>query len=120
MKKRAWHSALFVVLCLTFGCLLLCSAPRLVASDEVRSASLPPAPLAGWFQAALSCLPSQQTIHAAQQPREERKIAADVCAHDHQRDITPIPITDANGNILIHYSYIRCVYQAFTLSDGFV
>lgn len=117
MKTTNWRSVMLCVCILLFSGLLLCGGSRLIGSQQeepsrerivVKAAYLCSAPLQ-----------NQETQQSAQeQPKGERADAARVAV------VTPgnPSITlkrDANGNILFHKSYLKTVYQAFSLGDGF-
>ena len=116
MASRAMRALLMAVCAMAFVCLLLSGAPRLVASDaEAVSVS------EIGVRAALTA-PARQdepdTAASAQTPvrRGERAVqTVSLCA-----SAAPALRCDANGNVLTRESYLRAVYRAFSLGDGFV
>lgn len=116
MSFRGTRALLMAVCAMAFVCLLLSGATRLVASGEETG----PAPMVG-VRAALTA-PARQDgpdiAEDAQTPerRWERVVqAASLCA-----SAAPALHCDANGNVLTRESYLRAVYRAFSLGDGFV
>ena len=116
MISRGFRALLMAVCATAFVCLLLSGATRLVASDGEAGASP-----ALSVRAALTA-PSRQdepdAAEAAQTSvrRGERVFeAASLCA-----PAMPALRRDANGNVLTRVSYLRAVYRAFSLGDGFV
>ena len=116
MASRGIYALLMAVCVTAFACLLLSGAPRLVASGE-EAGSAP----ALSVRAALTA-PARQDdsdIAAAAQSsarRGERIFeTASLIA-----PAVPALRCDANGNVLARESYLRTVYRAFSLGDGFV
>ncbi len=118
MKRALGRDMFLVFAVLAFACLLLGGGSRLIASPEAPSS--PILPREGWLSASLTCPPSAQMQEIeARRVQEERPISASIL-YLHADEIGPCPPqTDANGNILRQASYMRAVYQAFALGDGF-
>lgn len=118
MRKAPWQSMFFAIAMLTFFCLLLSGGSRLIAAPDEAAGAINPQQ--GWLTASLTCPPSPAESGAAVRQAEDKRTALSViasagCAAEAGR----IPVTDANGNILRHASYMHAVYQAFALDDGF-
>lgn len=117
MVSRAMRALLMAVCATAFVCLLLSGAPRLIASGEETA----DAPAIAVQSAALSAPAREDGPDAAGQTqtgagRGERVTEpASLVA-----PAMPALRRDANGNVLAHESYLRTVYRAFSLGDGFV
>lgn len=117
MQKRSAR-ALFLLLCLfAFSCVLVSGAGRLIGCET-------PKPDRGRgvadISAALRCAPAPQMQEAGAPGQTQ-------CGGSHRETACPqaglsparAVCCDANGNILSAQSYLRTVYRAFALSDGF-
>lgn len=117
MRKRSERSLVLFAVFFVFACLLLSGGSRLIGHEERASVQI--ADVSG-VAAAFSAAPSQRSetgvdpVHREASPREDKAEAPQ----------GPAPcarvICDANGNVLGSVSYLRAVYQAFSLGDGFV
>ena len=120
MKRTCWRDLLFAMTLLAFSCLLLMGGSRLIAMpDEAASAILPSE---SWMEASLTCPPPQPAQNVLAEGEEEGRIRCSfpVCVDNTGNEMRFLSDTDANGNIIRHASYMRAVYQAFALGDGFV
>lgn len=120
MKRVSWRAYLGCLAFFVFACLLLSGAQRLIAVDgqSVQAETLNCRE--AWLCSTLS---SAQNQRSSQQESEraygdaERVICSqsEYSVHERMRRRS-----DANGNILSgRSSYLRAVYQAFPLGDGF-
>lgn len=118
MRTVNWRSVMLCVCILLFSGLLLCGGTRLIGSQQeeaprdrmvVKAAYLCSAPPQ-----------NQETQQGVQeQPKGERTDAALVAVVSPGNPSITLK-RDANGNVLFHKSYLKTVYQAFSLGDGFV
>ena len=118
MKKTQWQKMLLAFSLFVFACLLLGGGSRLIASDEPVAPILP---ADSWLHASLTCPPSTQTNELQQRKTQENTLAVSTVLYLTDETMNPCsPQTDANGNVLRQgSSYMRTVYQAFALGDGF-
>ena len=120
MKQREAYSLFLAVFLLTFAVLLISGAPRLIASPS----DAPPAVYAMLYPTELCSAPSapSESGNAEDMQRAgsvRREDVAHISAHA-SASVQPAPGADANGNVLVCVSYMRSVYHAFALGDGFV
>lgn len=114
MKGRIGFRILMALFSLTFICALLSGAGRLLGGREPQQPDVPPAlsTLSAVIprDAEQSTAPSEQEAvrRVPQAAALQERDAGVVCAQ-----------TDANGNVLRGESYLRTVYRAFALGDGF-
>ena len=114
MKGKPGLKLLLALFALTFACVLLSGAGRLLGTQErhipeslpARAVLTAPAPREAAESALASC---QETLRRA--PEGEAPQVQAISA--------PRAQTDANGNVLRGRSYLRTVYSAFALGDGF-
>ena len=117
MNKRA-YSLLLTGCLLLFSCLLISGIQRLVAFPERQEPAL--------FQSPQAILCSaQSSLELEREPGRPRFVRETRLADAHvQMELSQSSgtgETDANGNILCTgVSYVRAVYRAFALGDGFV
>ena len=118
MKKTLWQNLYFAFAVLTFACLLLGGGSRLIAAPEKETAAFLPAE--HWLSASLTCPPTVRQYEASEREMQEngQNTVSFVCFERCETDHIDVQ-TDANGNVLIASSYMRSVYQAFALGDGF-
>lgn len=117
MAKKSERSLLLWCMLFAFACLLLSGGGRLIASEDEP---LIPARPAASIRAVLCNAPAslRQTGTVVLKSAALKRLQAEP-APDH-READHSVISDANGNVLLGRTYIRAVYQAFTLDDGFV
>ena len=117
MAKKSERSLLLWCMVFAFACLLLHGGGRLIAGSED-----PVIPLreAASIRAVLCDAPQQrpQTGAVTNKSALNRRMHA-APVQDHQAADHSV-ISDANGNVLAALTYMRAVYQAFALDDGFV
>ena len=117
MQKRNGRT-LFLLMCLfAFSCVLVSGAWRLIGCET-------PLPDSGRAIAAvgatLRCAPAPQ-MEEPGAPGQAQRGGSHRQAAGLTAGILPARVVccDANGNILSAQSYLRTVYRAFALSDGF-
>lgn len=119
VNDSSWQKMLLAVFFICFVCLFATGAERLIADEEH-----PSAPISGKvFAACIGCSHSSQTEAEKHLRRDhEPGRREECCAEDSDGHVSPAAAIscDANGNILSCRSYLRAVYQAFALGDGFV
>ena len=117
MAKKSERSLLLWCMLFAFVCLLLQGGGRLIAGGE--EPVIPVRPVSA-IRAVLCNAPAQQrqtgteVIKSAAAKRMQAESAPD------HRELNHTVLSDANGNVLAGRTYMRTVYQAFTLDDGFV
>ena len=118
MARKSARSALLFGMLFAFACLLLSGGWRLVGTQQ-EDDLMPARPYAS-IRAAISAV---QTCaqHSASAVRRESAVQRmhSAPAPDHQVLTCCVP-SDSNGNVLAGGTYMRAVYQAFVLDDGFV
>ncbi len=118
MRERSWRLLLGALCGCAFALLLCGGAGRLVARDEAQSAISPPRTVVAFLTEAHAQPQSGERSEARPMggERQARPVSglspARVRAELLQR-------SDANGRVLSGRSYLREVYEAFTLGDGF-
>jgi len=119
MAKKGERS--LVLLCVVFGfvCLLLSGGWRLVGTAAGGEEPMPVREFAQ-VRAVLSQAqepPAQTGVSVQREESAQRMHAAPV---PQDQALNPRVTSDANGNVLLGQTYMRAVYQAFALDDGFV
>ena len=118
MSRRNERSIVFLLACFAFMCLLLSGGSRLIGTTE-QEESLPERTdslLRAAFVSAPAPKPEQGTLH--QRERFVQRRASAPAAENPVLNL--LAACDANGNVLKSRTYLREVYQAFVLGDGFV
>lgn len=118
MKKALWRNVFLTFAVFTFACLLLSGGSRLIAASDD---SIEPIQLSdSWFAASLTCpAPAYERLIAETGTQKNRSASAASVYLIVDKTVPAAPQTDANGNVLLQQSYMRTVYQAFALGDGF-
>mgnify|MGYP004523031269 CR=1 FL=1 len=119
IKGSRVYSGVFVLF--IFACLLLAGAGRLVASSEKDAQNLSDlSQREAWLCAAPNA--AQEPLSGAQNethPNGESRFALSA-GREEQNAGAVLQRSDANGNILPgSESYMKTVYRAFPLGDGF-
>lgn len=118
MQRNGVRSLALLSVMIAFAFLLLCGGSRLIGhADELRPYQQE---LRVVLDAAFSQAPqkAEETMLAERNDlRLQRGVAIKA---DREYRIPAFVICDANGNVLRCGSYLREVYQAFSLGDGFV
>lgn len=118
MPRRSERSLVFLLISFAFVCLLLSGGSRLIGAQGGEESM--PQQGDSLVQAAFVSAPAPIAETGAAHQREH-------CVQRHA--LTPAPERpsladlvecDANGNVLKGQPYLRAVYQAFALGDGFV
>ena len=117
MARRSERSLALLFVCFAFGCLLLGGGWRLIGTQGEENAM--PGRATTLVRAALVSAPAPRAETGMTHPR-----AHSVQRHAKAPAPESLPLTarvrcDANGNVLSSMTYLRTVYQAFTLGDGF-
>lgn len=117
MQKRSGR-ALFLLLCLfAFSCVLVSGAGRLIGCEIPQPDCGRAIPA---VSAALRCPPAPRTEDPGT-PGQSQRSGSHREAACPAAGLFPLHAVccDANGNVLSAQSYLRTVYRAFALSDGF-
>lgn len=118
MEKRVGQTLMLLSMLFVFSCLLLSGGSNLIAGT-IRENTIPDRPFSS-ICAVLSSA-SAPRVESGCQPRSGETI--------HRLHAVPAPAdqvltccvsSDSNGNVLAAGTYMRAVYQAFVLDDGFV
>jgi len=118
VKKALWRNVFLAFTAFTFVCLLLSGSSRLIAGpdDAVEPIRLSDS----WFAASLTCpAAAHEQLIAENGTQKNRPLSAAAVRLMIDETVPSAPQTDANGNVLLQQSYMRTVYQAFALGDGF-
>ena len=118
MRRNGVRSLVLLSVLIVFSLLLVGGGPRLIGhadGDEtgVIAAAVP-------LRAALSQVPQgheETVLHRQSAPQPQRR---EIVSDQHDMHMPERVISDANGNVLRCVSYLRAVYQSFSLGDGFV
>ena len=119
MIRRNVRSYAFSVMMFAFICVLLTGGPRLIGCD-MQPQEAQPLTVLRLVPAALCQAPSSLAQSCEGNVRSyepDRQTAVPMAAYPQPARLV---LSDANGNVIGHRSYIHEVYQAFALGDGFV
>lgn len=114
MKGKPGLRLLLALFALTFACVLLSGAGRLLGTQAQQAPESLPALVSLTAPAAREAV---ESVSAASQESLRRAPEGEVPPE--QPASAPRALTDANGNVLRGMSYLRTVYSAFALGDGF-
>ena len=118
MRNRSERSLVLFAVIFVFVCLLLSGGSRLIGHEDevipVQMADVSGVPSAFSAAPAPLCEMGLEPICKSETIRDARADTPD-CSLPCAR-----VICDANGNVISGTSYLRAVYQAFSLGDGFV
>lgn len=114
LKGRPGLRLLLAFFALTFACVLLSGAGRLLGAQAQQPCESLPAVVSLTAPAARE---ASESVFASGQ--ESLRRAPEGEAPQEQPACAPRALTDANGNVLRGMSYLRTVYSAFALGDGF-
>lgn len=118
MKRGNGLAMLLSVFVLAFVCVLLSGAGRLVASKEPQQEAVRPVAVEACLTAS-----SGESREAGREAEgggdAHRRPLASIRETPLRRAPVSAARSDANGNVLRGASYLRTVYQAFALGDGF-
>ncbi len=118
MLERSWR-LLLGALCGMMFILLLCGgAGRLVAGEKAERAVSPPRVVVAFLTEAHAQAQSAEREKARPTGGERRAKPVSGLSPARSR-VTLLQRSDANGRVLSGRSYLREVYEAFTLGDGF-
>lgn len=118
LAKKGERSLLLLCMFFAFACLLLSGGWRLVGSAQEDD--LIPVRAYASIRTVLTnaCMRAEESMSPVRRVLTTTRLHA-VPAQDHQALKSSV-MSDANGNVLLGRTYMRAVYQAFTLDDGFV
>ena len=120
MKRVSWRTYMGCFAFFVFACLLLSGAQRLIAADKTSVQTETLSCREAWLCSAPSSAQDQQTSRQ----RSDRAYGDSERVIHSQSEYSVYGRmqrrSDANGNVLSgRNSYLRAVYQAFPLGDGF-
>ncbi|MBR5301796.1 MAG: hypothetical protein IKU38_03080 [Clostridia bacterium] len=118
MTRKSGRSVLLFCMLFAFACLLLSGGWRLVGSAHADD-PIPVRPYAS-IRAAFSTAQerTQESVAAVRRVSCAQRMHS-MPAGEHQA-LKRLVLSDSNGNVLAGDTYMRAVYQAFALDDGFV
>lgn len=118
MPKRSERSLVLFSMVFVFVCLLFSGGSRLIGGQipedpiEERPVSL--------VRAAFTGMPAPRAETGRISGDEAAPLRERAAPAPHSPILTNRVTSDANGNVLGAQTYLRAVYQAFVLDDGFV
>ena len=118
MAKRSEQKLLLVCVLFVFVCLLLSGGSRLIGSD-VQVDPMPARSFAS-IRAVLSSPVERHAETGCAPGRSQSTQRVQINPAPENRSLQRIALCDANGNVIGEKTYMRAVYQAFVLGDGFV
>ena len=118
MAKKSERSLMLFCVLFIFGCLLLSGGWRLVGS-RAQEESMQVRPFAT-IRAVLSGAIASRTETGMAVRRDQSAQRMQPVPAPQESILIHRVLSDANGNVLAGKTYMRAVYQAFVLGDGFV
>lgn len=118
MLERSWRLLLGALCSVAFILLLCGGAGRLIAGEKAERAVSPPRTVAAFLTEAHAGAQSAERERARPMGGERRERPVSGLSPARSR-ATLLQRSDANGRVLSGRSYLREVYEAFTLGDGF-
>jgi len=119
MKNRTLKSEAFLVCMLFFVFLLIAGSHRLIGGSSESENPVPFTSVAA-VSSAFTAIPAVRAESSSPVSRTSSLSKQCICVATVRPPIQLSVLSDANGNVLGHRSYIHEVYQAFVLNDGFV
>ena len=118
MEKRSGQTLVLLTMVFVFFGLLLSGGSNLIAGPAEEN-TMPDRPYSAICTVLSSAPASRAESGCAPRSGEAHMRLHAAPAPDHQELTHPVQ-SDANGNVLAAGTYMRAVYQAFVLDDGFV
>lgn len=118
MASRSERSLFFLLVCFAFIGLLLGGGSRLIGTQGEENA-MPERP-DSLVRAAFVSAPAPKAETGTSHPRVHSVQRHTQAPAPESLTLNTLAVCDANGNVLKGRSYLRAVYQAFALGDGFV
>ena len=118
MTRKSEQKLLLACMLFVFACVILSGGWRLVGGQP--QADLIPARNYVQIRAVLSPAPAQPSQSVSLVRRENGMQRMPVAPTPVNRTLYHSIASDSNGNVIAAGTYMRAVYQAFTLDDGFV
>ena len=120
MKSTKLRISSGIVILFAFSCLLLAGSQRLIASSDMPKNFTDLSGREAWFCAAPTAEQEQQAGQQNDSRTNGEKRTAVASEQWKQQTETLSAQCDANGNVLPGGGrYMKAVYQAFPLGDGF-
>ncbi|MBR5302839.1 MAG: hypothetical protein IKU38_08395 [Clostridia bacterium] len=118
MGRKSERKLLLACMLFVFACVILSGGWRLVAANAQEA----PLPVRSYAQirAVLSAAPAQPSQTVSPVRRDAGMQRMHIAPAPENRTLNLSVASDSNGNVLAGGTYMRAVYQAFTLDDGFV
>ena len=118
MGRKSERKLLLVCMLFVFACVILSGGWRLVAIQTPEE----PVPVRPYAQirAVISAAPMQPSQTVSPVRRETSMQRMHIAPAPENRILNHSVASDSNGNVLASGTYMRAVYQVFTLDDGFV
>lgn len=118
MKRRGERSLVFLFICFAFVCLLISGGSRLIGGQSEERAGTERTD--ALMRAAFVSAPAPRAETEAAKPHEQLVQRRAAAPAPEGPILNTLAMCDANGNVLKGRTYMRAVYQAFVLGDGFV
>ncbi|MGN0774037.1 MAG: hypothetical protein ACI4MP_09650 [Candidatus Ventricola sp.] len=118
MARKSERSLVFLLICFAFIGLLLSGGSRLISTRDGENAM--PEQADSLVRAAFVSAPAPQAETGTAHPREHSVQRRASAPAPENLILNTLAVCDANGNVLEGQPYLRAVYQAFALGDGFV
>lgn len=118
MQRRGGRSLFLLACLLAFCCLMAAGGRRLIGCEQPsdRETSASPA-----LQAAFTAAPAPDAQESGEpEPGERSAQRLSPVIVSGRMLLRTAVCSDANGNVLGGRTYLRAVYRAFSLGDGFV
>ena len=118
MTRKCSRALLLAGMLFAFACLMVSGGWRLVAGygEGQLAADRPYAQI----RAVISAAPAQPSQTVSPARREGGMQRMHIAPAPENRTLISSAESDSNGNVLAAGTYMRAVYQAFALDDGFV
>lgn len=119
MKRLDFRPALLSCIAVAFVCLLLSGASRLIGHSPAASACPPPSAAQDVYLCSAPASTQETDARSGRSLLPESPWARRDPPQPCRPGAMPAAVRDANGNVLLSKTYVRAVYQAFALGDGF-
>lgn len=119
MKGFNFRPVLFACVAVAFLCLLLSGASRLIGHTEAAQPALPISAARNAYLCSTPVSAQEADGQSGRSTLPDSPWARRDPPRPCRLNGMPAAVRDANGNVLFSKTYLRAVYQAFSLGDGF-
>ncbi|HIS94139.1 MAG TPA: hypothetical protein IAC19_00035 [Candidatus Ventricola gallistercoris] len=119
MKKVDFRPLLLACITMVFLCVLLSGASRLVGHTAAERPCSPPSAAQKAYLCSAPATVQETDGQSGRSLLPESPWARSNPPQPCRLNGMPAAVRDANGNVLLSQTYLRAVYQAFALGDGF-